>query len=432
MVQQKFNSSSKSKKSEVECDEIILPELRFSEFEKEWIPYRLQDIGYFKNGVNKSSEDFGEGYPFVNLDDVFNKNYLVNQKYGLVNVSKKELKEYNLLKGDVLFVRSSVKPLGVGLTTVILEDLNNTVFSGFLIRFRTNDSILDTNFKKYCFNVQSFRRSLLSKSTTSANTNINQESLNRLFINIPSLAEQKKIAKFLTSIDKKIDLLEKTLIEIEKFNVELVNKIMTQNFEVPNQTNVWEEIELRDIGSSYTGLSGKNKDDFNKGNSKFIPYLSVFNDIILDDSNFENVDIKPDEKQNLVKKGDIFFTGSSETPKEVGMASVLLEDLENCYLNSFCFGFRLKSFEEHNPLFLVYYFRSLKFKKELFKLAQGSTRFNISKKELLKQEIELPSKIEQDYYVNIIKNMFAKTNYIKKELGNIEEFKKGLFQKMFV
>lgn len=207
---------------------------------------------------------------------------------------------------------------------------------------------------------------------------------------------------------------------------------MNQKYEIPNEDNIWEKITLNKIGKSYTGLSGKNKDDFNKGNAKYVPYRSIFNDIILNSSKFENVEIGETETQNLVEKGDIFFTGSSETPEEVGMASVLLENLNNCYLNSFCFGFRLNSKEEYNPLFLVYYFRSLKFKKELFKLAQGSTRFNISKKELLKKEIEVPSKFEQDYYVNFINSMFFKNKQLNNELANIKNFKKGLLQKMFV
>ena len=138
--------------------------MRFSGFDDEWKSYKLGEIGLFKNGVNKSKEDFGSGYPFINLEDIFDKDYLLNKKSIVwLKYLKKELKEYNLNKGDVLFVRSSVKPSGVGLTTVINENLINTVFSGFIIRFRENKQILDLNFKRYCFNITSFRNSLMSK-----------------------------------------------------------------------------------------------------------------------------------------------------------------------------------------------------------------------------------------------------------------------------
>lgn len=173
----------------------------------DWEEKRLGEIGDFKNGLNKSKEDFGFGFPFINLMDVFGKTSIVKGNYDLVNASETELKTYNLKRGDVLFIRSSVKREGVGEASVILEDMDKTVYSGFLIRLREKDENkqMDLNFKKYCFSTQKFRNNLLAFSTTSANTNINQESLNLIGVNLPSLEEQQKIASFLTSIDDKIN-----------------------------------------------------------------------------------------------------------------------------------------------------------------------------------------------------------------------------------
>ena len=351
---------------------------------------------------------------------------------GLVDVDKNEIKRYNVKPNDLFFTRTSETSDEIGLTSAYTGELMDCVFSGFILRARPIKKDINSLFFAYYLRSDKSRSNIIKYSSITTRALISGSNLYKMKVRMPKIDEQNKIAGFLSAIDKKIELLEKTHNKFEILNFELINRIMEQHFKIPNQNNIWEKITLKDIGSSYTGLSGKNKDDFNKGNSKFIPYRSIFNDIILDNSKFENVLIHEAENQNLVAKGDIFFTGSSETPEEVGMASVLSEDLENCYLNSFCFGFRLNSFEMYNPLFLVYYFRSLKFKKELFKLAQGSTRFNISKKELLKKEIEVPSKIEQDYYVCIINNMFMKINHINEELSSIKNFKKGLLQKMFV
>ncbi|HRN70745.1 MAG TPA: restriction endonuclease subunit S, partial [Candidatus Woesebacteria bacterium] len=177
-----------------QTNEIKKPTLRFPEFGGEWNYLKLEDIGTFKNGINKSKEDFGFGFPFVNLMDVFGRPTISNLKLGLVNAREKELEQYNLNMGDVLFIRSSVKKEGVGETSLVLEDLQNTVYSGFLIRFRDEKLQLDLNFKKYCFLNRKFRKKLIALSSTSANTNINQESLNSLNIAIPSPAEQRKIA----------------------------------------------------------------------------------------------------------------------------------------------------------------------------------------------------------------------------------------------
>ena len=95
---------------------------------------------------------------------------------------------------------------------------------------------------------------------------------------------------------------------------------------------------MGEVGTTYTGLSGKTKDDFGHGEGKFITYMNVFSNAISDLNMVEPIEI--DNRQNEVKAGDVFFTTSSETPEEVGMSSVLLENSDNTYLNSFCFGYR--------------------------------------------------------------------------------------------
>jgi type I restriction enzyme, S subunit len=183
----------------------LIPELRFPEFDGEWETKSLGDIGQLKNGVNKSKSDFGHGYPFVNLMDVFGKKVLrSNSGLSLVNLNQSELELYNLRVGDVLFIRSSVKRSGVGETVIVTNDLPNTVFSGFLIRF-SDDGYISTAFKQYCFWTSNFRKDVIRFSSTSANTNINQESLQSLNIFLPETPEQRKIADFLSSIDKSIE-----------------------------------------------------------------------------------------------------------------------------------------------------------------------------------------------------------------------------------
>ncbi|HGO1438587.1 restriction endonuclease subunit S [Staphylococcus aureus] len=186
-----------------------VPELRFPGFEGEWEEKKLEDIGTLKNGINKDKESFGYGFPFVNLNDVFNSKEIQIKNLSLINSTYKEREEYNLQKGDTLFIRSSVKPSGVGLTKVIEIDLKNVVFSGFLIRFRNNN--LAVNFKKFIFNSISVRKQILSLSSTSANTNINQESLKKVKIPIPCMDEQQKIGQFFSKLDRQIELEEQKL-----------------------------------------------------------------------------------------------------------------------------------------------------------------------------------------------------------------------------
>lgn len=98
----------------------------------------------------------------------------------------------------------------------------------------------------------------------------------------------------------------------------------------------WELRKLGEVGATYTGLSGKTKEDFRHGNGEFVTYMNVFSNAVGFLDMTEAVEI--DDSQNKVLFGDVLFTTSSETPEEVGMSSVWLGNAENNYLNSFCFG----------------------------------------------------------------------------------------------
>lgn len=153
----------------------------------------------------------------------------------------------------------------------------------------------------------------------------------------------------------------------------------------------WEQRKLGDCGSAYGGLSGKTKEDFGHGAAKFVPYTNVFDNPITDSNRLES--IEKDSKQNEVRYGDALFTVSSETPEEVGMSSVWLSDQPNVYLNSFCFGYRQDgSFDSR---YLAYMLRSQGVRSDLTLLAQGISRFNISKNKVMELEVPYPGLREQ-------------------------------------
>ena len=143
----------------------------------------------------------------------------------------------------------------------------------------------------------------------------------------------------------------------------------------------WKTVRLGDLGYSFSGLSGKTIDDFGEG-KPFIPYMNIFSNGKIDPNKLEYVRIADNEHQNKVEKGDWFFTTSSETPEEVGMTSVLVDDIGEAYLNSFCFGFRLYNKQEFDPEFVSYLFRSEELRKKISLFAQGSTRYNLPKQQM--------------------------------------------------
>lgn len=289
------------------------------------------------------------------------------------------------------------------------------------IAVQTNENIQWLKYKLENWNLNRF-------SESSAQPGLSVEKLVRYKLSIPTLQEQDKIAEILslwdTAISKQIQLVEKLTLRKRG----LMQQLLTGKKRLKGFEGEWKEVKLGDTGSAYGGLVNKNKEDFENGNALFITYMNVFSNGKIDIDDLGQVRILPSEKQEQVQYGDIFFTVSSETPDEVGMASVLLNEVQNTYLNSFCFGYRLNDFKTIVPLYASYLFRGDDFRKEMYKIAQGSTRFNISKTEVLNMRIIIPSIEEQNAIASVLVNADKEIEIQKQKLMSLQEQKKGLMQ----
>ena len=176
--------------------------------------------------------------------------------------------------------------------------------------------------------------------------------------------------------------------------------------------------KIKDIGYFFGGLTGKTKEDFDTGNSKFVSYMTVFTNPILPNVIKDYVSVSENEKQNRIQKGDVLFTGSSETPDDCGMSCVVTKDVdENIYLNSFCFGFRLYENEIILPSYLAHYFRCHYARKQITKTANGVTRFNISKKLFAEIDILIPNIKVQEEIVEILDSFTNLIEALNEELS---------------
>jgi len=192
----------------------------------------------------------------------------------------------------------------------------------------------------------------------------------------------------------------------------------------------WRFHRLSELGFAYSGLSGKSKKDFGTG-SNYVPYKNVFFNTFVDLTYVEQVSVPPDEVQNKVQKGDVLLTISSETPEEVGMSAVVANEVTgDLYLNSFCFGFR-PTVEGLLPRYLGYAFRSSYMRKKLVFLAQGTTRFNISKGRVLDIELPIPTVGEQHKIAAILTALDDKLDVISRQIEATQTLKQGLMQTLF-
>ena len=168
---------------------------------------------------------------------------------------------------------------------------------------------------------------------------------------------------------------------------------------------------MGDIGTIFGGLTGKSKDDFANGNARYASYVNVFKNIALNIGADDFVKIAQGESQRTLQRGDIVFTGSSETPDEVAMSSVVTALVnEPLYLNSFCIGYRLNDPEILTPEFSKHLFRSDAIRSQLIRTASGVTRFNVSKARLAKVKIPIPEMVEQKRIASILDKFDALVN----------------------
>ena len=254
------------------------------------------------------------------------------------------------------------------------------------------------------------------------------------FIIPSSVDEQRQIAETFDDLDNLITLHQRKYEKLLVIKKSMLGKMFPKAGEkVPEIrfagfTDDWEQRKLGEMGSTFTGLSGKTKDDFGHGEAQFVTYMNVYTNPVADLNMTEKVEVDP--RQQSVKYGDIFFTTSSETPDEVGMSSVWLGDAGNTYLNSFCFGYRPE--KKIDPYYMAFMLRSAAVRKKLIYLAQGISRYNISKNRAMNIEILLPGLDEQKKIGEYFKSLDHLITLHQREVNKLKNLKKSLLGKMFI
>lgn len=310
--------------------------------------------------------------------------------------------------------------------TVIFNGQPSYFQDSNIVWINNDENILLNQYLFYLYNIIKWKSTESSTIARLYNDNIKNTK-----IYFPPLPEQEKIAGILSCWDDGIEKLS-ALIEKKKIQKKaLMQQLLTGKHRLKGFSSPWHEVKLGNIGTTYTGLSGKDKESFGYG-KPYIPYLNIYQNFVIDTNQFELVAIKDGENQNTVKYGDIFFTTSSETPDEVGISSVLLEEpKEETYLNSFCFGFRLHDFSILLPFYAAYLCRSEQIRKTMYMLAQGATRFNLSKTEFLKSYIYIPSDLaEQKAIAEILSKADEEIELLNKKLEAFKQEKKALMQQL--
>ena len=410
----------------------LVPALRFPEFTEEWKRIKVSDLldFYSTNSLSWEQLEYESNEPYnlhyglihVGLPTIIDltKDKLPSIKDG--NVPKK----YELCKeGDIAFADASEDTNEVAKVVEFYNLDGKKVVCGLhTIHGRNNNGQTAKGFLGYCFSSTVFHNQIRRIAQGTQIYSINTRNFSEVFVGLPSMNEQQKIATLLRLMDERIATQNKI---IEKYE-SLIQAMCDTLIERETQQVT---LSFGDFGQSYSGLSGKSAEDFGDG-YPFITYMNVYQNQIIDSTDVGLVKINETEQQSVVRYGDILLTLSSETPEEVGMGAVYLGETYPLYLNSFCFGIHITDEAKIYPPFLAYYVSSQSFRKAVYPLAQGSTRFNLQKSDFMKKKFSFPVIEKQRIIYSFLKNYSDKLIVEKQIMRLLCNQKCYLLRQLFI
>ncbi len=410
-----------------------IPELRFPGFDGEWIEKRLGNncskIGSGKTPSGGDAVYLEKGIPFIRSQNVADNQLKLDSTHISISTHE-EMKNSVVVANDILL---NITGGSIGRSCVVPSDFKEANVNQHVCIIRLKKD--EPRFLQPLLSSWRGQKLIYQGQTGSGREGLNFESIKAFKVYFPSFSEQTHISSFLAAVDQRINLLTQQKEALEQYKKGLMQQLFSQQLrfkdENGNDFPDWEEKRLGEIGKTFNGLTGKSKEDFGKG-KPYIQYKQIFDSSRINVAKCDYVKILPNEGQWKAQFGDVFFTTSSETPNEVGMSSVLLDQVEEMYLNSFCFGFRPNSFDVLLPEFAVFLFRNSHSRKKIMKLAQGSTRYNMSKQELMKIKFPIPCKAEQQKIAAFLSSIDVKIERVSQQIEQSKTWKKGLLQKMFV
>lgn len=358
--------------------------------------YNVQENGFNFNGIKRVSKEF----------------HLRNQKSCLQ-------------AEDLLTIQTG----DVGVTAAVPPELAGANCHALVIS-RLHKSSSDPYYYSQYFNSERGRTAFKKIETGTTMKHLNCGDMKGLLLPSPSRPEQRAIASALNDVDALLSGLDRLIAKKRDLKQAAMQQLLTGQTRLPGFEGGWEVKKLGDLGSTFGGLTGKSKADFGEGQGHYVTFMNVVTNVVIDCSTFERVKVSPTESQNRLMKGDLLFNGSSETPEEVAMCAVLLTDVPDLFLNSFCFGFRLFDGAEVDGLFLAYYLRNKEGRELMKSLAQGSTRYNLSKAALLKSSLSLPSTLEQTAIATVLSDMDAELAALEARRDKTRLLKRGMMQEL--
>lgn len=378
-----------------------VPNLRFKEFSGEWEEKQLGKIVKFTNG--KAHE---------NCIDEQGEYIVVNSKFissngKVIKKSRENLCSLNM--GDIAFVMSDV-PNGRALAKCYFIEQNSKYTLNQRICALTPMSIES----KFLFYILNRHKYFLKFDNGVGQTNLRKDDVLNCSLTIPSLKEQEKIAAFFSLIDKKIELQTEKVEELKNYKKGLMQKIFSQELRFKGFSGEWES---KKIGSICEIIMGQSPSSACYNEDKIGLPLIQGNADIKNRKTFPRVYTSDITKTCDV--GDIIM--SVRAP--VGAISRSLHHA--------CIGRGVCSIKPKQNSEFIYQFL-LNYENKWSRISQGSTFESINSFDITSTNIVLPLKEEQEKIASFFSLIDKKLELEMEKLEQLQEYKKGLLQQMFI
>ena len=397
--------------------------LRFPEFTDEWNSLSLNDVSNdCSYGVSASATEFDREYKYIRITDIdddthkFTPSPLVSPKGDIDS-------KYILHEGDLVFARTGAT---VGKSYLYEPSDGTLVYAGYLIRFHIDRAV--PKFIFYLTNRSYYWNWVSIMSVRSGQPGINMEEYKKLPIIIPSNHEQEKITSFLSKIDKKIDLLRDKKDEYIEFKRYLLQNLFPQNGETAPKlrfikyNDEWKTCKLNEV----VEIPEKNK------------ITSITNKKLLTVKLHTNgIEINENTVPKLTKKGRPYYIRHTN---EIligrqnfhnGGIGILPEELDGGICSNAITSFNVIK-DIALTKYVYYYLSRTDYYKRSEKYIGGTGQKEYSEKTLLSLNISFPSTKEQEKIASFLSFVDKKIDLLNQEIEQLEEYKKGLLQKMFI
>ena len=423
-----------------------VPKLRFKDDKGRefpaWEAKRLSDISTLITKGTTPGTFAETGVNFIKIESLEGKTINAD-KCAFIDYSThhNELKRSVLNEGDILFAIAGATIGKCGIVTVdILPANTNQALA--IIRLRNNES------HEYIYHILSshkMRRYILDNISVGAQPNLNLEQMGNFSFHYPSLTEQTKIANFLTAVDEKISQLTQKCELLTQYKKGLMQQIFSQALRFKDdegrEFSAWEEKKLADIFTfiqtnsfsrellSYESGAVKNI-HYGDIHTKFKSNFKIENEVVP----FINpdVDISRISEECYCKVGDLVIADASEDYADVGKAIEIISLGKEKLLSGLHTYIARDSSSQLALGFRGYLMQSEAARLQIKTLATGVSVLSISKGNLAKVKLNIPSMGEQTKIANFLTAIDNKINNAKTQLEAAKQYKQGLLQQMFV